>query len=173
MGAARTALLDDVTPTGSTILTSDDASDEGDDYPGGKPIPNIRSLEKPSLPAIPDEQDRKRFVGCLAAVLSSMYDYESYELQSDKNSTKSINENEVSGFFDFYESSDEESIDGSSSLKEKRNSANNAKESNVSMLSSTPSIDTTDTTNNFYSRTCQSFESVGSSRQYNGRVVFF
>ena len=161
--AARTALLDDVTPTGSTILTSDDASDEGDDYPGGKPIPNIRSLEKPSLPAIPDEQDRKRFVGCLAAVLSSMYDYESYELQSDKSSTKSINENEVSGFFDFYESSDEESIDGSSSLKEKRNSANNAKEPNVSVLSSTPSIDTTDTTNNFYSRTCQSFESVGSS----------
>jgi len=107
--AARSALLDDVTPTGSTILSADDVSDDEDDCPNalgtmlvGKTLPNIRSLEKPSLPAIPDEQDRKRFVGCLAAVLSSMYDYESYELQSNKNTcSQNENENEVSGFFRF------------------------------------------------------------------------
>lgn len=175
--AARSVLLDDVTPTGSTIITSDDASDEELDYPnvpgstpGGKLLPNILSLEKPSLPALPDEQDRKRFVGCLAAVLSSIYDYESYEIMSDKSSSRqNENENEVSGFFDFYESSDEESIDGSSPRrytnknrkKEDRTETRpSAISANVPLLSSTPSTDTTD---NFFSRTCKSFESIGSS----------
>jgi len=175
--AARSALLDDVTPTGSTILSADDVSDDEDDCPNalgtmliGKTLPNIRSLEKPSLPAIPDEQDRKRFVGCLAAVLSSMYDYESYELQFDKNTcSQNENENEVSGFFDFYESSDEESTNGSSpprtgndndQTKERIEARNNTLGTKASTLSSTPS---TDTAEDFFSRTCKSFESIGSS----------
>jgi hypothetical protein len=197
--AARSALMDDVTPTGSTIFSSGDASDEEEeDYPnnananasestrrgggGGQqqqrpPLPNIRSLEKPSLPAIPDEQDRKRFVGCLAAVLSSMYDYESYELKSEKGSssnnqneneseTENENENDVSGFFDFYESSDdEESIGISSSTRNKKKdnmteARNNTINTKASLLSPTPS---TDTTENFYSRRCKSFESLSST----------
>ena len=172
--AARTALLDGVTPTGSTIFSSGDASDDDEEHPnvtgGGKPLPNIRSLQKPSLPALPDEQDRKRFVGCLAAVLSSVFDYESHELESDKTfSDQNENDNEVSGFFDFYESSDEESIDGSSPPREKggnnkRNHRSGARINAISektaVLSPTPSADTSEY---FYSNTCRSFESIGSS----------
>jgi len=173
--AARTALLDDVTPTGSTIFSSGDASDDEEDRSnnsgGGKHLPDIRSLEKPSLPALPDEQDRKRFVGCLAAVLSSIFDYESHELENRKDSSNHTeNENEVSGFFDFYESSDEEeSMDGSSPGRDKstRNKKAdrsklriNATNARATVLSPSPSADTTD---NFYSSACRSFESVGSS----------
>ena len=172
--AARSALLDDVTPTGSTILTADDASDDDDDHPnatgsalGGQILPNIRSLEKPSLPAIPDEQDRKRFVGCLAAVLSSMYDYESYELLSE-NASDSQNEqdNDVSGFFDFYESFDEEEFfDESSSPRRSKKEGGtetrkNADEEKTSAPSSAPSKNGAD---QYFSRTCKSFESIGSS----------
>jgi len=174
--AARSALLDDVTPTGSTILTADDASDEDvDDDPNatgsklqGAILPNMKSLEKPSLPAIPDEQDRKRFVGCLAVVLSSMYDYESYESLPEKNASDGQNEqdNEVSGFFDFYESSDEEDIfDDSSSPRRSKNEVRteirkNARNRNASASSSTTSKDVAD---QHFSRTCRSFESIGSS----------
>eukprot|EP00536_Pseudo-nitzschia_multiseries_P004020 jgi/Psemu1/323272/estExt_fgenesh1_pg.C_650002 len=92
--------MDAVTPTGSTIFSSGDSSDDEEDYykgssrstststSGGKTMPNMKSLEAPSMPAIPDEQDRKRFVGCLAAVLSSMYDYESYELLSKEQKSR-------------------------------------------------------------------------------------
>ena len=38
--------------------------------------PSLHSLQIETLPALPDEQDRKRFVGCLAAVLASSYDYD-------------------------------------------------------------------------------------------------
>jgi hypothetical protein len=34
--------------------------------------PSLKSLERKTLPVMPDEQDRKRFVGCLAAVLASL-----------------------------------------------------------------------------------------------------
>jgi hypothetical protein len=36
--------------------------------------PSLKSLERKTLPVMPDEQDRKRFVGCLAAVLASLHD---------------------------------------------------------------------------------------------------
>ena len=219
--AARSALLDEVTPTGSTIFSSGDPSDDEDeDYShkgsgvpsksasasGGKPMPSMQSLENPSMPAIPDEQDRKRFVGCLAAVLSSMYDYESYELLSkekkkiNKNSNSDSNnhgrnenynnndmdnDNDVSVFFDFYESDDEDQDDFFLPLTSKSKSNDNNDEYNHNngqkdddsksnndsfdtgedestplLLSPAPSADTTD---NFYSRRCQSFESLGSS----------
>ena len=38
--------------------------------------PKLRSLQRKTIPPIPDEQDRKRFVGCLAAVLACAYDYD-------------------------------------------------------------------------------------------------
>ncbi|KAL7575719.1 hypothetical protein ACA910_003053 [Epithemia clementina (nom. ined.)] len=41
-----------------------------------KPAPSLESLETKPLPPMPDEQDRKRFIGCLAAVLASAYDYD-------------------------------------------------------------------------------------------------
>lgn len=167
--AARTALLDDVTPTGSTIFSSGDASDDDDDHSNNvsgieRSLSNIRSLETPSLPALPDEQDRKRFVGCLAAVLSSIFDYESHEVLAEQRSIdQNDTENEVSGFFDFYESSDdEESAEGSSPSrnKSKHNNKKGDRSTSTAGLSQTASSDTSD---NFYSSTCKSFESIGSS----------
>jgi hypothetical protein len=38
--------------------------------------PSLRSLQTKRVPPIPDEQDRKRFVGCLAAVLAATCDFE-------------------------------------------------------------------------------------------------
>jgi len=189
--AAKSALLDESTPTRSTIFSSDDASDidvdidiDNQDYeydydndadgvaahsqsPSSSPLTNMRSLETPSLHAIPDEQDRKRFVGCLAAVLSSMYDYESHGSPKQKTSTNTTtkinnnnvndgNDNDVSGFFDFYESSDDD--DDDEYVEESIISKNST--TNASLLLTSPSSDTTD---NFYSRRCQSFESMGSS----------
>ena len=48
---------------------------------------DLASLQTETLPAIPDEQDRKRFIGCLAAILSSSYDYDVdyYDDDNDKN----------------------------------------------------------------------------------------
>jgi hypothetical protein len=40
------------------------------------PPPSLQSLQQATLPVLPDEQDRKRFVGCLAAVIVSMYEYD-------------------------------------------------------------------------------------------------
>jgi Protein of unknown function (DUF726) len=41
--------------------------------------PRLKSLQKRVKPAIPEEQDRKRFVGCLAAVLASRFSYDVYD----------------------------------------------------------------------------------------------
>lgn len=43
--------------------------------------PGLQSLQKEKLPALPDEQDRKRFLGCLASVLASCY---SYDIETDE-----------------------------------------------------------------------------------------
>ena len=199
--AAKTALLDEATPTSPYEDTP--ASSSSSHIIRN----NMRSLETPSLPAIPDEQDRKRFIGCLAAVLSSMYDYESYELSSpsrienettnsnpnnnnnnNNNDSNNINEvlnnNDVSGFFDFYESDDDDDDDDDDDhdhddesidvLPSQRNNNgnnnnnnrkirtedndNNNNNNNRSLLSKASSTDTTD---NFYSRRCQSFDSMG------------
>ena len=37
---------------------------------------NLQSLQRPVFPTLPDEQDRKRFLGCLAAVIVAQYQYE-------------------------------------------------------------------------------------------------
>ena len=39
-------------------------------------LPSLSSLQIETLPALADEQDRKRFIGCLAAILSSSYEYD-------------------------------------------------------------------------------------------------
>lgn len=78
--AARSVLDSVYTPTSTNV--SDDEDDENDDMArerrkeqqAGRPT--LESLKKEALPAMPDEQDRKRFVGCLAAVLASAYDYD-------------------------------------------------------------------------------------------------
>ena len=234
--AAKSALLDGVNRTGSTIIPSDDASVDGDVATAtalqssplslssrtGTPFNtthntntninnntntnnsnnsknsnnnnNMKSLEIPSLPAVPDKQDRKRFVGCLAAVLSSMYDYESQELpkrqamataSGREGEANNKSTNDVSGFFDFYESSDDESVDYSYDIdykneieeqpssdrccnnsnkgtKKEEEPASSIGLSKVSSLLSEKSS-TTDTKDNFYYRRCQSFESMGSS----------
>eukprot|EP00977_Amphora_coffeiformis_P008609 scaffold1953_cov176-Amphora_coffeaeformis.AAC.27 len=43
----------------------------------------LSSLQKERLPAMPDEQDRKRFIGCLAAVLASSYDFDVLDKYND------------------------------------------------------------------------------------------
>ncbi|GKY99413.1 hypothetical protein MPSEU_000896000 [Mayamaea pseudoterrestris] len=58
--------------------------------------PSLRSLQTKRLPAIPDEQDRKRFIGCLAAVLASTYDYEELDLADDE-----LSRAEISAFLTF------------------------------------------------------------------------
>jgi len=69
--------------THSTRLFDDD---EYDDPEHGtiEESPSLKSLQKQALPILPDEQDRKRFVGCLAAVLASLYDYDD-DAEGDEN----------------------------------------------------------------------------------------
>jgi Protein of unknown function (DUF726) len=38
--------------------------------------PTLRSLQTKTIPAFPGEDDRKRFIGCLAAILASAFDYD-------------------------------------------------------------------------------------------------
>lgn len=63
--AARSVLDSVYTPTSTNV--SDDEDDECDAEKRRRqrqnlPIPTLESLQKQSLPAMPDEQDRKRFV---------------------------------------------------------------------------------------------------------------
>ena len=57
-------------------LFDDDEYDDNDQHGTIEESPSLKSLQKQALPILPDEQDRKRFVGCLAAVLASLYDYD-------------------------------------------------------------------------------------------------
>ena len=89
--SAARSVLDDLTP--STIVSDDVSDDESESCcadgalgllkPSGSPT--LRSLQKKIPPALPDEQDRRRFIGCLAAVLASTYEYE----EPDENEKKS------------------------------------------------------------------------------------
>ena len=61
--------------------TTSIVSDDEDSFDSGRPrssltSPSLRSLQTKTIPAFPDEDDRKRFVGCLAAILASAYDYD-------------------------------------------------------------------------------------------------
>lgn len=58
-------------------MVSDDDDSVNSDRPRPTLLsPTLRSLQTKKIPAFPEEDDRKRFIGCLAAVLASSYDYD-------------------------------------------------------------------------------------------------
>lgn len=68
-----------VLDTSTSMLSDDDATSVTSD--GGIPQSRtadatLESLKTETLPGIPSDEDRKRFVGCLAAVLASSYEYD-------------------------------------------------------------------------------------------------
>jgi len=63
------SILDAESP--SNFTDSDEETDSDEDF-----SPSLASLATELLPPLPDEQDRKRFVGCLAAVLAQTYHYD-------------------------------------------------------------------------------------------------
>jgi hypothetical protein len=98
--------------------------DEYDDFVSSlfvsQKSPNLKSLQKRVLPILPDEQDRKRFIGCLAAVIVSLYKYDDNEKEhkraAKRNSAKNdnivvINDpiNDMST--SFYEDDEEDNFD--------------------------------------------------------------
>ncbi|GAX20178.1 hypothetical protein FisN_12Hh023 [Fistulifera solaris] len=68
--AARSIL--DGSPSGTNV-SDDDSCSNGHQKTSSF---TLESLQKQVAPAMPDEQDRKRFLGCLAAVLAKMYSYD-------------------------------------------------------------------------------------------------
>eukprot|EP00934_Nitzschia_sp_Nitz4_P009283 Nitzschia sp. Nitz4//scaffold4_size323378//124331//127668//NITZ4_000651-RA/size323378-snap-gene-0.414-mRNA-1//1//CDS//3329553372//9273//frame0 len=101
--SAVRSVLDDATP--STIV-SDDKSDVGSFADSGRsPLydtPTLASLRTKAVPPIPDEQDRRRFIGCLAAVLATAYHYD------DIDDDPSLAEFETSASFNEYSSRDDD-----------------------------------------------------------------
>jgi hypothetical protein len=82
--SAARSMLDDATPDTAVSAVSDDISERGS-YADGNlgnlrktaVSPTLASLRHTKkIPAIPDEQDRKRFIGCLAAILASAFEYD-------------------------------------------------------------------------------------------------
>jgi hypothetical protein len=139
----------------------------------------LASLQTQTFPAIPDEQDRKRFIGCLAAILSSSYDYD-YEYYDDDDNNEDCNpgantyrtdgfapvdrpvgrqqqQQQASfidnDFYDDYFHSDDESDD------EDDHSYDEKKKDTISRAPSTTSDDTS--RSSIYSRGSDSFESFG------------
>lgn len=105
--------------------------------------PSLKSLQKKVLPAIPDEQDRKRFVvstylvhlstpmiialticssplnqGCLAAVIASAYDYDEGERENDATNQSSNHQQILDSSYSnsFYDSMDDEEFFCSESI---------------------------------------------------------
>jgi hypothetical protein len=46
---------------------------------------NLQSLQQEILPTLPNEQDRKRFLGCIAAVIVALYQYETEREETKPN----------------------------------------------------------------------------------------
>jgi Protein of unknown function (DUF726) len=61
------------------------------------PSHGLESLRQDPVPPLPDEQDRKRFIGCLAAVLASSCDCYSYGKQGGGNSSGEYDDGGFSG----------------------------------------------------------------------------
>jgi len=79
----------------STSVVSDDETSASSN--GGRKADNhatLESLKVESVPAIPSKEDRKRFIGCLAAVLASSYDYD----YSDENDNFETDDGNTSDF---------------------------------------------------------------------------
>lgn len=68
--------------------------DEYDDFVSSlfvaQKSPNLQSLQKRVLPILPDEQDRKRFIGCLAAVIVSLYRYDDDDQKNKKRARTKV-----------------------------------------------------------------------------------
>jgi hypothetical protein len=178
---ARSALLDEATP--NSTVTSDDVSEvmSGQHYATNRNSltpattgANLSSLQTPTLPALPDEQDRRRFIGCLAAVLASSYDYDVAAETEDEDSTTTANNNInnttsstavnesvwLSYPDDFWENDD---LDNSND--QMVDDANNFPK--ASPLSKTRS---TASDSFFYNTRCQSFESLGTQESSKTNV---
>ncbi|KAG7346058.1 DUF726 domain containing protein [Nitzschia inconspicua] len=166
---ARSALLDEATPN-STVI-SDDASDvmSGQYYhyhqSSSTTTPsNLSSLQTPTMPALPDEQDRRRFIGCLAAVLASSYEYDVADDRDNESDTSSnngaANESVWLGYpDDFWEDDDEDDDDDN-------NGVDNSFEEKVDDVTKLPKASLSSkrqstTSDSFYGKRCQSFESLG------------
>lgn len=67
---------------------------------------SLMSLQKQIIPAMPEEQDRKRFIGCLAAVLANTYSYEVDSENTDEinggDRASSLKENERDRYSEQY-----------------------------------------------------------------------
>lgn len=96
----------------STSMVSDDDDDvtsvtSEDGIPHSRSADaTLESLMAETLPAMPNEQDRKRFIGCLAAVLASSYEYDYCEGDgSDDDNAAAYLEVYVRDEDDFYNAS--------------------------------------------------------------------
>ncbi|CAB9528307.1 Transmembrane and coiled-coil domain-containing protein 4 [Seminavis robusta] len=87
--AARSVLDSVYTPTSTNV--SDDENDDDEGHASMRSqyeAPTLDSLKREALPALPGEDDRKRFVGCLAAVLASCHDYDVADEEDEKHANK-------------------------------------------------------------------------------------
>jgi len=80
--AARSVLDSVYTPTSTNVSDDEDDSDHRNDQQRRRRQtlllvqPTLDSLQTRKIPAMPDGQDRKRFVGCFAAILASAHEYD-------------------------------------------------------------------------------------------------
>jgi hypothetical protein len=85
--SAARSILDSRSPETDMSDTDDERSFCSND------VPALRSLETRTVPALPSEQDRKRFVGCLAAILASAYSFDcrdEHENDSDRSNAEAM-----------------------------------------------------------------------------------
>ena len=110
--SAARSILDNDTATPSTTV-SDDASENFSCADGtlgsrGHFAPSLNSLRHTTMTKIiPEESDRKCFVGCLAAVLASSYDYD----ENDEGATPEENSRDPYYYIDLEDDSFDESED--------------------------------------------------------------
>jgi len=163
--AARSML--DETPDTAVSGVSDDESDS-DSVVDGK-YGSLRSVTLSTLsslqhrtdqPAIPDEQDRKRFIGCLAAILASSYDYDERDESISPMETTTDN-------FSYLEYS--EALSDSEESEDQESDQEKSRRSTSMPFAKSPSFDSI--------RTQGSSDSLGGQRQpsdrrpYRGRSV--
>lgn len=81
------AVMEDAPST----AVSDDEGEEEDQTSNGSSSGNLECLQTERLPAMPSLQDRKRFLGCLAAVLASLYEYDDLTEDEFSKSDEALN----------------------------------------------------------------------------------
>lgn len=187
--SAARSVLDDATPN-STVI-SEDASEISTFYDanlGGSssktwsqqqqrhihnsyrhPVADLRSLETKTLPAIPDEQDRRRFIGCLAAVLASSYGYDEAVGESDDEASSSTAwaADYTESLYNDYDDDDEDDDiimnDDGDAFAEERKDIRTQQHGGGSQQETSKSSSMTSSNDVFYSNRCASFESLGAT----------